>query len=299
MFAQRKKTEWHLRDRVLELGVQTRVMGIVNVTPDSFADGGLYETTADAVEHGLTLLAEGADILDIGGESTRPGKYEALSAAEEQDRVIPVVEELLRTRPEAMISVDTYHAVTAQAAVAAGAQIVNDVSGFLWDPEMAAACAKLDCGLVLMHTRGKPDQWRSLPRLQKAEVLPLVRKGLQESLEAAASAGISEERIVLDPGYGFGKIFDENYVLLASQAELRSFGRPLLIGVSRKSFLGRTLVPLYEGQEIPPTERDNATVAASTAAVLAGADIVRVHRVRPAVEAVRIADAILEANADW
>lgn len=298
MFVKRAKTEWQLRSRVVELGLQTRVMGIVNVTPDSFSDGGLYDVPARAVEHGLALLDQGADILDIGGESTRPGKREELTIAEEQDRVLPVIEGLLRERPGILLSIDTFHAETARAAILAGAEIVNDVSGFLWDTQMAKCCANLKCGVVLMHTRGRPEEWRSLPRLSRAEVFSTVRDGLQVCLKLAREAEVEEKRIVLDPGYGFGKVLEENYPLLAAQGELLELGHPLLVGVSRKAFLGKTLAALYPGKELSPASRDNVTVAATTAAVLAGASIVRVHNVRLATEAVRIADAILNATGE-
>jgi dihydropteroate synthase len=272
------------------------VMGIVNVTPDSFSDGGMYRDAQDAVAHGLRMLEEGADILDIGGESTRPGLKEGVSAVAEQERVLPVIAAIRKARPEAVISIDTYKASTAVAAVEIGVEIVNDVSGFLWDVEMAPACARLGCGVVLMHTRGRPEEWRLLPRLADAEVLPLVKRELGERLQTALSAGIAREQIVLDPGYGFGKRFDENYPLLARQAELLNLGQPLLAGVSRKSFLARTLLPLYGGTDVPIKVRHNATLAATTAAILAGADVVRVHDVRPAVEAALIADALLAAT---
>lgn len=268
-------------------------MGVLNVTPDSFSDGGSYSSAREASEHGLRMLDEGADILDIGGESTRPGQKEQLSAAEEQDRVLPVIADILKARPDAILSIDTYKAATAKLAIEAGAEIVNDVSGFLWDSQMAAACADLQCGIVLMHTRGRPDTWKSQPPLAADEVLPLVKRELVERLQAAIEAGISRNRIVLDPGYGFGKRMDENYPILARQAELRDLGQPLLAGVSRKSFLARTLQPLYDGKDAPMHERLHASIAAMTAAILAGADLVRVHDVRPAVEAARIADALL------
>ena len=271
-------------------------MGVLNVTPDSFSDGGLYHDTADAVAHGLRMLNEGADILDVGGESTRPGLKDPLSERQEQERVLPVIEGILKARPGTVISIDTYKASTARAAVAAGAEIVNDVSGFLWDSEMASTCAELGCGAVLMHTRGRPDEWKSLPPLNADEVLPLVKRELGERLRVALDAGVSRDRIVLDPGYGFGKRFDENYALLARQAELRELGQPLMAGVSRKSFLARTLQPLYGGEDAPMDSRLYPTLSATVAAILAGADIVRVHDVRPAVEAARIADAILAAN---
>lgn len=294
-FTQRSEFLWQLRTRSLALGVQTLVMGVLNVTPDSFSDGGLYHSAQEAIEHGLRMLDEGADILDIGGESTRPGQQHVVSAAEEQERVLPVMQAILQARPEAVISIDTYKASTAKAALDAGAEIVNDVSGFLWDEEIAATCASLGCGVVLMHTRGKPDEWRALPKLSPDEVLPLVKRELEDRLQTALRAGVSRERIVLDPGYGFGKRFEENYPLLAGQAELRELGQPVLAGVSRKSFLGRTLAPLHGGADAPMEKRLHATIAATTAAILAGADIVRVHDVRPAVEAARIADVLLNS----
>ncbi len=267
-------------------------MGVLNVTPDSFSNDGLLGS-AEAVDFALRLLDDGADILDVGGESTRPGQRQRVSADEEQARVLPVIEAVLKARPKTVISIDTYQAATARAAMEAGAEIVNDVSGFLWDDAMAAACAQLQCGVVLMHTRGKPDEWKSLPRLTADEVLPLVKRELGERLQAALDAGLSRDRIVLDPGYGFGKRLEENYPLLARQNELRALGQPLLAGVSRKSFLGRALRPLYGGVDAPVEKRLHATVAATVAAILNGADIVRVHDVRPAVEATRIADAVL------
>ncbi|HYK37138.1 dihydropteroate synthase [Alloacidobacterium sp.] len=292
-FTQRSEFFWRLRTRSLALGAKTLMMGVLNVTPDSFSDGGLYHDANDAVEHALRMLDEGADILDIGGESTRPGQQERVSAAAEQERVLPVIAGILKVRPDTVISIDTYKASTAAAAVNAGAEIVNDVSGFLWDREMAAVCASLGCGVVLMHTRGRPDEWKSLPRLAASEVLPLVKRELGERLQAAMDAGTSREKIVLDPGYGFGKRFDENYPLLARQAELRELGQPLLAGVSRKSFLARTLRPLYGGSDAPMGARLHATLSATTAAILGGASIIRVHDVRPAVDAARIADALL------
>ena len=310
-FVERPRVLWQLRTRALALGERTRVVGIVNVTPDSFSGDGLRSGARDAgeareraVAHGLRLLEEGAAILDLGGESTRPGSgaagERAITAAEEQDRVLPVVEALLRERPDALLSADTYRAATARAVVTAGAEIVNDVSGFLWDDAMAAVCAETRCGVVLTHTRGRPDEWRTLPALPPGEVAPLVYEGLRSRLQAALAAGVALERIVLDPGYGFGKAFDANYALLRGQATLLGLGRPLLAGVSRKAFLGRTLGNLGRmadhalgGEDVPPGRREHATLAASVAAVLQGASLLRVHAVRPAVEATAIADAIL------
>jgi dihydropteroate synthase len=290
-FVRRPTGTWQLRTRPLALGRRTLIMGVLNVTPDSFSDGGAFYEKNAAIEHALEMLEQGADIIDIGGESTRPGAPE-LSPAEEQQRVVPVIEGVLRHNPEAILSVDTYKAGTAEAAVAAGVEIVNDVSAFAWDPEMGATCARLHCGVVLMHTRGRPADWRTQPRLNNEEVVPLVKRGLTEARERAGAAGIDGERIVLDPGYGFGKAYESNYPLLAHLDELLSLGQPLLAGVSRKSFLGRTLAGTA-GAEVPIQQRGNATLAATTAAILAGASIVRVHEVRPALEAAAIADAIL------
>ena len=279
-------------------------MGVVNITPDSFSDGGLFLDPAIATEHALHLLEEGADLLDLGAESTRPGSHAgdsgtaAVSADEEQARLLPVLEAVLKERPNAVISIDTYKSATAHAAVAAGAEIVNDVSGFCWDAEMAATCARLRCGVVLMHTRGRPDEWRTQPGLAREALLPLVRDGLAASLRRALDTGVAAEAVVLDPGYGFGKRFDENYALLARQHEMLSLGRPLLAGLSRKSFLTRTVASATANSSAPADEnaRETASIAAITTAILNGTSIVRVHRVRAAVEAVAIADAVLAAR---
>jgi dihydropteroate synthase len=265
----------------------------LNITPDSFSGDGLLADQGLAIERGLGMLEAGAAILDVGGESTRPGKREALPAEEEIGRVLPVISGILKHRPEATISIDTYKTETAKAAVAAGAEIVNDVSGFLWDEAMASACANLACGVVLMHTRGRPEEWSELPPLNPNDAVALVKSELGARLHAALHAGVLAERIVLDPGIGFGKAHESNYALLARLEELRDLGQPLLSGVSRKSFLGRTLAPLRGGVDAPPNERGNATIAAVTASILGGADIVRVHDVRPAVEAAAIADAVV------
>ena len=290
-FPPRPRHPWLLRTRSLVLGERSRVMGIVNLTPDSFSGDGQRDV-AEAVEKALGMLDEGADLLDLGGESTRPGS-DRLSTQEEQARLLPVLAALLRERPDAIVSVDTYHAETARAALALGAEIVNDVSGFLWDPPLAEVCARAKCGVVLMHTRGRPEEWRTLPALAPEAVVPLVLRGLGERLAAARAAGVEENRIVLDPGYGFGKAFDANYHLLAGQDTLHALGRPLLAGVSRKSFLGRTLGQLRNGPDAPAAQREYATLAASVAAILNGASLLRVHAVRPAVEAAAIADSVL------
>ncbi len=295
-----QSTPWRLRTRTLELGPRTLVMGIVNITPDSFSDGGSFLDPQTAIAHALALLDEGADLLDLGAESTRPGSCAggaspAVSAAEEQARLLPVLKGILAARPSAIVSVDTYKAATARAALAAGAEIVNDVSGFAWDRAMPALCAEFRCGVVLMHTRGRPEEWRNLPQLVPNELLAHLRTGLEASLAAATQAGIPPQAIVLDPGYGFGKRFGENYTLLARQAELLQLGRPLLAGLSRKSFLGRTLAPLHGGEDAAPEAREAASLAALVAAILHGASIIRVHSVRPAIEAARVADSLRAA----
>src|SRR4051812_38472062 len=274
--------QWKLRSRTLELGGRTLVMGVVNITPDSFSDGGNFLDRAAAVRRGLELIEEGADLLDLGAESTRPGAMvgaggEAkVSAEEEQARLLPVIEGILKARAETVISVDTYKAATAKAALSAGAEIVNDVSGFTWDAELARVCAEAGCGVVLMHTRGRPDEWRGQQKLAPDVLVEFVRNGLAESLRRAAEAKVAAESIVLDPGYGFGKKFDENYVLLARQGELLELGRPLLAGVSRKSFLGHTLADLSGGKQAPVEARETASIAALVTAILHGASLVRV-----------------------
>jgi len=295
--APRSHFRWALHTRSLSLGERTLLVGVVNVTPDSFSDGGNFLSATSAIDHALRLLDEGADILDIGGESTRPGTRPPVTAQEELARVLPVIEGILQRRPETVVSIDTYKAETARAAVRAGAQIVNDVSGFLWDPAMAAACAELRCGVILMHTRGRSSEWRTQPPLAQEEVVPLVLRELKQRADAAISADIEPAAIVLDPGFGFGKVLDENYPLLAHFDELHTLGYPLLAGVSRKAFLGRTLAQMY-GHDVPADQRGSATVAAVTAAVLAGAHLVRVHDVKAVREAVVIADAIRNDSVD-
>jgi len=293
---------WRLRSRELELGSRTLVMGILNVTPDSFFDGGKFYSDGGkflshdhAVGHGLQMLKEGADILDIGGESTRPGARvgeAGVSAEEELRRVVPVIEDILRERPGTIISVDTYKAEVARKAVAAGAEIINDVSALRWDPAMLATVADLGCGAILMHSRGRPDEWRSQP--PSPDIIAEVKSDLRSWSQSAVAAGIARDRILLDPGFGFGKSFEQNYPLLARLGELHDLGFPLLSGTSRKSFIGRTLA--RDGKDAPPQERLHGTLAAIVASVLQGAHVVRVHDVSAAVEAVKVADEILQGE---
>lgn len=291
-FVARPSYRWKLRNRSLELGRRTLVMGILNVTPDSFSDGGHFYTPEEApqraLEHALSMLEQGADLIDIGGESTRPGAT-PLSAGEEQARVMPVIEAILRERPQAILSIDTFHASTAQVAIEAGAEIVNDVSGHLWDPEMTQSCAHLSCGNILMHARGKPSEWRTLPPLSPDEVMPMILKDLGDRVRTAEAAGIERDRIVIDPGIGFGKRLDENFPILAHLEQMHQLGLPILVGASRKSFLMRVLATQKEGSRL------NTTTAANVAAALAGVHLVRVHDVQTAVEASAIADRILDS----
>lgn len=297
--------EWNIGKRVLLLGKRTLIMGVVNVTPDSFSDGGLYVDRDAAVAHALRLLDEGADIVDIGGESTRPGARVLadrgdtvppkpgsqacpVTEQEELDHVVPVISELKSKRPAATISVDTYKSAVARAAVQAGAEIVNDVSGFRWDPLMAKTVAALKCGAVLMHMRGRPEDWRTLPPVP--DMVVLIKRELRQWAEAALDAGVKRERIVLDPGFGFGKSFEENYPLLKRFEEFHQLRYPLLAGVSRKSFVGRMLA--RDGKDAPVADRLLGTLAAETALILKGAHIIRAHDVRVCWETVRIADLI-------
>jgi dihydropteroate synthase len=294
-FSIRAHFDWRLRTRTLALGPRTLLMGILNATPDSFSDGGRFLDPRAALTHALEMLDDGADILDLGGESTRPNAT-PVTPHEEQARVLPILRAILAARPAAIVSIDTCHAETARLAVEAGAEIVNDVSGLLWDEAMAATCATLNCGIVLMHTRGRPHEWRTLPALAPAEVLPLILRELNERAHAALAAGIAREAIVLDPGFGFGKAFDENIPLLARLDALHALGFPLLVGLSRKGFLRRTL-PQAESTQAEPTDAlQHASLAANTAAILAGAHLLRVHDVRPSRHAADLADRILTAH---
>jgi dihydropteroate synthase len=257
-------------------------MGVINVTPDSFSDGGRYFETGRAVDRGLELAAQGADILDIGGESTRPGSL-PVPEDEETRRVVPVVESL-RARTEALISVDTAKSAVARAALDAGADIVNDTSALRSDPDMAAVVAETGAGLVLMHMKGTPLTMQQDPRYD--DILAEIKGFLDERIRAAVAAGIARERIIIDPGIGFGKTFEDNLVLLRRQEIFEELERPLLLGFSRKAFLGRIL-------HLPPDERLEGTIAAAVLSVCRGTHILRVHDVAEVARAVRAAEAIL------
>jgi dihydropteroate synthase len=266
-----------------------RIMGVVNVTPDSFSDGGLFLDPERAIAHGRELVAEGADILDVGGESTRPGA-DAVSAAQELERVGPVIAALAGSRgPGATVSIDTAKAEVAEAALDAGAGIVNDVTALRADPELAALCAERGCGLVLMHMRGNPRTMQENPTYD--DVVEAVRAFLAERVEVAMAAGVAEERIWVDPGIGFGKTVEHNLELLRRLGELRALGRPIVIGTSRKRFLGA-----LTGREVG--ERLGGTVASNVLALAAGADVFRVHDVLALREALDVAETIL-GRREW
>ena len=296
-FASRPLFDWRLRTRTLALGEQTRLMAIVNLTPDSFSGDGLRDRGfAEAVEAACRMIDGGADIVDLGAESTRPGAI-PVSADEEQARLLPVLEAVCRERPHATLSVDSYHAATARAAIRGGAEIVNDVSGLQWDSAMAQAVSEAGCGLVLMHARGRPAEWGELPPLSREAMLHTVFGGLIEGLALAEAAGIPSDAIVLDPGFGFGKRGAENFNLLAELGQLHQLGRGLLVGLSRKGFLGDAVRGVQGGfgSLDPSLTRSNATLAGNVAAILGGAHVLRVHDLQVAREAAAVADAVLAA----
>ena len=279
---------WRLARRSLPWGARTLVMGVLNVTPDSFSDGGRFFDHARALEHAGRLVAEGADILDIGGESTRPGSLD-VDAEEEARRVVPVVE-ALAGRVAVPVSVDTTKASVARASLAAGAEIVNDISGLRFDPALAEEAARAGAGLVLMHSLGTRGTLHALPPVE--DVLGEVTNSLRASVGEAVRRGVARECIAVDPGFGFGKSHGQNVELLARLDEIaaRFPDLPLLVGTSRKRFVGTLL------GGAPVEERLNGTLATVAAAVLRGAAIVRVHDVRPAVDTVRVIDAIRAVN---
>jgi dihydropteroate synthase len=282
----RKTFRLRLPSRTLVLGERTFVMGVLNITPDSFSDGGQFLDPARAAEHAMAMQFAGADLVDIGGESTRPGSEE-VSASEELDRILPVLEGL-RGHLKIPISVDTRRASVAELALRAGAEIINDVSGLKNDPRIAEVAAQRRAPLILMHMRGEPGT------MQKAgfarDVLRDVSQGLRRSVSIARRAGVAKSQIILDPGIGFGKSFAQNYELLEKLPLLARLGYPLLVGTSRKGFLGATLA--RDGKPAPPEDRVWGTAATVTASILHGAHVVRVHDVAEMVQVARVADCL-------
>jgi len=285
---QRKIFRLNMRRGTLVLGRKTLVMGVLNVTPDSFSDGGKYLNVRQAVEHALQMQRDGADIIDIGAESTRPGSAE-IPVAEELARLLPVLESL-RGKLKIPISVDTQKAAVGEIAIGAGAAMINDVSGLRHDPQLAEVVAHHGVPLVLMHMRGTPRTMQKLPFAK--DVMKEALNGLRESLAIARKAGIAKNKIIVDPGIGFGKSFEQNYELLAKLDEIAKLGYPLLVGTSRKGFLGKTLA--RNGEPAPSEQRIWGTAATVTASILGGAHIVRVHDVAEMAQVARVADSILD-----
>jgi len=285
---------WQIKGRTLPIGERTLVMGILNVTPDSFSDGGQFFSLDKALEHAHQIIAEGADIIDVGGESTRPGSEGPVSAEDEIKRVVPVIEALARytTIP---ISVDTTKSEVAQAALEAGASIVNDVSALRFDFYIADAVAKTGAGLVLMHSRGTPATMHRLPAV--ADIMLEVTSSLRASIKMAQRRGVKHESIAVDPGIGFGKSQLQNLELIAKTDQLVATfpDLPILVGTSRKSFIGKLLAD-QAGEPAPADQRAAGTLASVAAAVIGGAHLVRVHQVKPTVECVKVIDAIKAAK---
>jgi dihydropteroate synthase len=285
----RKLFRLKLRSRTLVLGERTLVLGVLNVTPDSFSDGGKFFSLKRAIDGALAMERAGADLLDIGAESTRPGSA-GIFATEELQRLLPVLE-ALHTRLKIPISVDTQKAGVAEIALGAGAALVNDISGLKNDPRMAEVAAKFGVPLTLMHMRGTPRTMQKQPFAKN--VLKDVIAGLRHSIAIARRAGVRRSQIILDPGIGFGKSFQQNYELLARLPELAKLGYPLLVGTSRKGFLGATLAS--HGKPAPPESRIWGTAATVTASILGGAHIVRVHDVAEMAQVAKVADALRKA----
>jgi dihydropteroate synthase len=286
----RKLYRLKLPSRTLLLGERTLVMGVLNVTPDSFSDGGKFFTVTKAVKAALVMQQAGADLLDIGAESTRPGST-GISAAEELARLLPVLQ-ALRGRLKIPISIDTQKSAVAELAIQAGAEMLNDTSGLKHDPRLAEIAARHKVPLILMHMRGTPRTMQKQPFAKN--VLRDVTSGLRSSLSIALRAGVPKSQIILDPGIGFGKSYAQNYELLANLPALAKLGYPLLLGTSRKGFLGATLV--RHGKPAPPDERLWGTAATVAASILLGAHIVRVHDVPEMLQVARVSDALLSAH---
>lgn len=286
----RKKFRLNVGGRSLVLGERTLVMGVLNVTPDSFSDGGKFFRAADAVKAALAMERTGADILDIGAESTRPGST-GISGEDELERLLPVLQGL-RGRLKIPISIDTQRARVAEMAIGAGAAMLNDISGLRQDPKMAEVAARFGVPLILMHMRGTPRTMQRKPWAK--DVVKDVSRGLRESVTIARKAGVRAPQIILDPGIGFGKSFAQNYELLAKLPALARLGYPLLVGTSRKGFLGETLA--QDGKPLPTDERIWGTAATVAASILQGAHIVRVHDVKEMAQVARVTDCLLHPD---
>ncbi|NOY59935.1 MAG: dihydropteroate synthase [Calditrichaeota bacterium] len=283
-----KKFDWQCCDISLPLGKRTFIMGILNVTPDSFSDGGQYANIHRAVDRALEMAEQGADIIDVGGESTRPGA-EKVSEADELNRVVPVIE-ALSEQLNIPISVDTYKSHVAERALEAGAKIVNDISGLRFDKRMAKVVAAKGAGVVLMHIKGEPRNMQQNPHYD--DVMNEIVQYLDESKKIAFKEGISNRQIVIDPGIGFGKRLQDNFTIIRELDKLFVLSNPILVGPSRKSFIGNVL-------ELPANERLEGTAAAVALSIQNGAQIVRVHDVKEIKRVVKITDAILKNDKRW
>ena len=273
--------------RVLDLDRRTHVMGILNVTPDSFSDGGHYFDPDRAVAHGLEMAGQGADIIDVGGESTRP-YAEKISVREESDRVVPVIRDLSRAL-DIPISIDTYKSEVARNALAAGASIINDISALRFDPRMGQVAAEAGVPVVLMHMKGTPQDMQDRPVYR--DLISEIFEFLADAVRRAVAAGVREDLVMVDPGIGFGKTFDDNLRIIRDLSRFRALGRPLLLGSSNKAFIGHVL-------DRPAGERATGTMATVAAGIMNGASLVRVHNVGMAVETARMIDAIKRGRAE-
>lgn len=283
----RKEHTFQVKNQTYCLGRQTWIIGVVNVTPDSFYDGSLYQEPEKAIDHGLGLLAEGADIIDIGGESSRPGS-DPVAAEEELHRVIPVISGLRKTT-KALISVDTTKFEVAQAALDHGADIINDISSFSLDPRLLSLAAQYHAGFILMHMQGNPKTMQIHPFYE--DVLKEIRLFLAEKIEIGLAYGLKKENIIIDPGIGFGKRTEDNLRLLNRLDFFEELDRPILVGISRKSFIGKIL-------NAPPQERLEGSIAAAVVSILRGASLLRVHDVKAVKRAALVAEAIINDGRD-
>ena len=273
-----------LPSRKLLLGQRTLIMGILNVTPDSFYDGGRYLKLPDAIARGIRMVEDGADLIDIGGESTRPPHYHVLPVAEEIRRVVPVIE-ALKKRVRVPIAIDTYKAAVAEAAMAAGAEMINDIGGFRLDPRLPAVAARTKSAVILVHSRGKAASLHSSPGVKN--ITRAVTESMKRSIKRAINAGVRREQLIVDPGLGFGKRAEENWILLRNLARFHVFGLPLLVGASRKSFVGGALRESVEGRLM-------GSLACASIAILGGVHILRVHDVKETVQVAKVCDTLMD-----
>ena len=273
----------------LEAGQFTYVMGVINTTPDSFSDGGVHLDPDTAVQAGVAMIDAGAHMVDVGGESTRPGS-ESIDTDVEMERAVPVIRGIMERRPEAVVSIDTRRSSVAAAAIEAGAQIINDISGFRDDPGMIGLAQDTGCAVIVMHMLGKPKTMQQT--IEYNHFPDDIIEFFEERIDTLQASGIAREKIIIDPGIGFGKTFDQNLILINRMDRFKKLGKPILIGPSRKSFIGKIL-------DLPePADRDLGTMAVITSAILRGADIVRAHSVPEAVQVSKVADAVVRERVE-